>query len=120
MAEFQEVMKEWERMCDYMHERGLCRQGECPLYRTGGIDACSAAYERRFVNEDYNEVSQIIMKWAAEHPVFYPTWYEYLSKIFDPEVTKHPNDAEAFFYAVNSTRLTAETAQKLGVKPREE
>lgn len=66
MAEFTEVMKQRERMCDFFQtEEGLCRIN-CPFSdkKSGAYDDCN-----RWVMEHYEEAESIIMKWAEEHPI---------------------------------------------------
>lgn len=59
MAEFVTVMKEFARMC-----RGKC--SDCPLsQKNNGINQICSAVLKRFPEEAEN----IIMEWAAEHPV---------------------------------------------------
>lgn len=66
MAEFTEVMKQRERMCDFFQtEEGICR-ANCPFSdkKSGAYDDCN-----RWIMEHYEEAEEIIMKWAEEHPL---------------------------------------------------
>ena len=62
MAEFQEVVKNFKRMCDSYE---ACE--ECPMSTTG--TARSTAYCRYCVFEQFEESERIIMQWSAEHPI---------------------------------------------------
>lgn len=57
MAEFAKVAAEMARMC--RHHEGFCK--ECPL---GFAASC-----RNWVLAHSSEAEEIIMKWAAEHPL---------------------------------------------------
>lgn len=66
MAEFKEVMKQKERMCEFFQtEEGLCRVN-CPLSgkKAGAYDDCN-----RWIMKHYGEAEEIIMKWEEEHSV---------------------------------------------------
>lgn len=61
MAEFQKVMSEFRRLC-----KGR-RCADCPIWETIDIakeNSCSA-----WVTNHPEEAEQIIMEWAAEHPI---------------------------------------------------
>lgn len=114
MAEFQEVMRDWSRMCkaNSIEDDG-CK--DCPVnnFRDNG---CVAIYEIED-GIDWEEYANAITAWAAEHPEpVYPTWFEWLDEIgvlqnciTDREVAK----------ALLDKRIPADIAQKLGVKPKE-
>lgn len=55
MAEFQEVMKHWKRMCD----TSKCEN--CGLDKECGCDT--------YINNNLKQAEEIIMKWAEEHPI---------------------------------------------------
>ena len=119
MAEFQEVMNHWRRMCkaqDDGSNRDVC--ATCPLK-----PGCSAIYEDD--DMDYVHVEQVVMKWAAEHPEpIYPTWEEYLiSKgLLMPywnEQGTAPYDMYIYAERALANPIPADIAQKLGVEPKE-
>ena len=84
MAEFSEVMRQWRRFCKSHNNCGGCE-----------FDGKGICGEAQLTDIPYADIELRIMSWAAEHPEpVYPTWYEYLEKVFDPEVTKYPDDAE--------------------------
>lgn len=78
MAEFQEVMKQRNRMCKhYLSIDHNCKN--CPLDRAkeGTMLQCF-----RYVAEYYQKAENVIMEWAAEHPEpVYPTWEEWLQSV---------------------------------------
>lgn len=59
MAEFKEVIKQKERICDYVN--GKCTN--CYLWE------CSERTCVSFIMEHPQEAEEIIMKWASENPV---------------------------------------------------
>lgn len=66
MAEFQEVMKQYRRMCRFFNgEDDSFDCGLCPLSvdNNSGGDICDD-----FIRKYSCEAEEIIMKWAAEHP----------------------------------------------------
>lgn len=114
MSEFVQVMKDWRRMCQAMDkEFGSECCAHCPL------DGCSAVYDEMDDSEDYAENERQIEAWAAEHPLpVYPTWYEYLFNVIRGE-NKWPVDDHEFCRYLADTPIHADTAEKLGVKPKE-
>lgn len=116
MAEhsFQEVMKQWNRMCCAMHN---CE--DCEIYKK-----CLRQYCLRHVfglNFDCNAIKAIeliVIQWAKDNPEkIYPTWGEWFLQTCQVPLTsdlKH-NDWET---TLNS-HIPVDIAQKLGVKPKE-
>lgn len=101
MAEFQEVIKEWERMCNTTQ----CLK--CGFYKAVGanVDRC-----KQFIADHPTKAEEIIMAWSAEHPEpVYPTWYEFLGDIYP-----------ASWDLIANKRVPADIAQKLGLEPKEE
>lgn len=101
MAEFQQVMKQWRRMCDK-------NQTDC--MRLCSICANPVCGElRNASNEDIHKAEDAIMAWAAEHPKpVYPTWYEFLTKRYHKA-----------WEAVGCDSIPADIAEKLWIEPRE-
>lgn len=64
MAEFQEVMRQAARLCDYMDNNCTL----CPLTTEAFCQSCANEME------NFPGVEKAIMAWAAEHPEpVYPT-----------------------------------------------
>ena len=104
MAEFQDVMKQWRRMCNKRRDQGdWCQSAICPL---GGKCQFPST-------TDSATVERIVMAWAAEHPEpVYPTWTEYFRMIgVFPSWSGHE--------ILDTTHIPAETAKKLDVEPKE-
>ena len=93
MAEFQEVMQQYNRMFE------ACKQGaSVPV---------EASYANAVKQPDLFE--EVVMSWAAEHPEpVYPTWSEWLG-------TKYGYDLREILYEP----IKADIAEKLGVNPKE-
>lgn len=101
--DFVRTMKDWRRMCQFMNkEYGNSSCDNCPL---GG---CSAVYEM-CGKENFTNMERDISAWAAEHPEpVYPTWGTWLG-------TKYDYDLREILY----TPIPADTAEKLGLQPKE-
>lgn len=99
MAEFQEVMREWKRMCK--------SRGNIPDDFVGAESALLFAFDRP------EEIERRVMEWSAEHPEpVYPTWTEYFRMIgVFPSWSGHE--------ILDATHIPVETAKKLGVEPKE-
>ena len=95
MAEFQEVMRQWSRMCE-MHDDGCA---SCDIY----VD-CGAKYPESRTGLNIKRIEDTVMDWTKEHPEpVYPTWYDWLDQMnLDP-----------------SDHIPIYIAKKLGLKPKE-
>ena len=84
-------------MCQHMDkEYGNSSCDNCPLC------GCSAVYEM-CGKENFASMERDISTWAAEHPVVYPTWWDWFAAGgLDPD-----------------DPIPADTAQKLGIEPKE-
>ena len=106
MAEFQDVMKQWRRMCANIP----CKK--CEIY-----DFCEG-----FPCLDSDRIEGIVTRWDAEHPEpVYPTWFEWLKPFGVVEVTK--DKAGLMTVMVRPEMLNpipADIAHKLGIEPKEE
>lgn len=102
MAEFREVMAQFARLCDYYSQNG-CHG--CPVDEEGFNCACEKQGCSKSSAED---LEAIIMSWAAEHPVVYPTWYEYLSDYY--------RAAFGDMSVISKQPIPADIAQKLGIE----
>ena len=108
MAEFQEVMRQYGRMCT-AHAGCI----DCPLHKPDGVsDRCNIG---AFVN-DSEYIEREIMKWAAEHPEpVYMTWGEWFLRTRQvPMINGCDND----WLGLISSHIPAEFAEKLGIKPK--
>ena len=73
MAEFVEVIKKYNKMCNYYD---CCEHG-CPLYEFNpetSIDSCLRMVKRR-----PTDVEKLIINWSEPQ---YPTWNEWQSMMF--------------------------------------
>ena len=111
VAEFQEVCKQWRRMCAHGSEDYAC--ADCKMYSSIDESVC-----RGIPDEDEAKVIEsFVMSWAAEHPEpVYPTWGEWLQEIGVAEVGSgmlsiHP--------AIAEQPIPADIAQKLGIESKE-
>ena len=129
MAEFQEVMRQWARICSAVPGKsgqyGICSDERseyiCPMYESG---LCNKSVSKQTDN-DRSEGEKIIMAWAKENPEpVYPTWEEYfiskgLLKPFWNENGTPPYDMYVFAERALSNRIPSYIAQKLGIEPKE-
>lgn len=110
---FQEVMRQFDRMC-----KAHAGCVDCPLAVKGSIETkCSIG---SFIDES-EYVEREIMQWAAEHPEpVYPTWMEYLEsiKVIVPRKNYTVMDTYSLIIGqIKTTRISADIAQKLGIEP---
>lgn len=100
---FQEVVRQWDRLCESRHRICYDTEGKCPLYYFSCNNCMST------INSIINAES-IIMDWVEKHPEpIYPTWGEWLNSITHQMVDGDLLDSP----------IPAGMAQKLGVKPIE-
>ena len=111
MAEFQEVMRQWTRMCNSVPDKkgqNICTDKQsgyiCPMHTAG---LCNKSILKQTDN-DRVDGEKRIMSWAAEHPVVYPTWGKWLSKTYGKPSS-----------ILLSAEIPADIAQKLGIEPKE-
>lgn len=124
MAEFVEVMRQARRMCDM--QKDTCK--DCPAGATEGRICRLNVIE---ISEDDVEVERIVMDWAAEHPEpVYPSWIDAWQQLF-PGAKNVP--CPKLYFGADCTDgsgegcivckrspISAEIAEKLGIKPKEE
>jgi hypothetical protein len=132
VAEYNEVIKQFKRMCWYFSRDKM--QKSCPMctsYPNCNIGQCrKIAFEKP-------DFAATVMRWAAEHPEpIYPTWGEWLesegicfSRLTDyervhgfkiPKVFEYQIDGKTAFICgdrVNSP-IPPDIAQKLGLQPK--
>lgn len=103
MAEFAEVMRQFDRMCK-AHAGCI----DCPLHSLYGVsDECSVG---TFINKpDY--IEREVMEWAAVNPEpVYPTWYRWLIMM---GVVGSVED----LFSDLQRPIPADIAKKLGIDP---
>ena len=128
MAEFQEVMRQWQRMCKSMQEKNMSCKEDCLL----GLNPTCGELEYASL-EEINNAETVIMKWAAEHPEpVYPTWEEWLQSVGVMESSEgllSRLQGQLLIdgipaYAVPTSKvlqpMDADIAQKLGIEPKED
>lgn len=111
MAEFENVMAGYARMCKYMNQD--CYERNCPLaYK----NFCTKPVHS-YTAEDIQEAEEIITKWVAEHPEpEYPTWYEWLSTTsFIEKVRCGSGTYKTYNW---KEPIPADIAEKLGIEPK--
>jgi len=121
MAEFVEIMGIKKRMDNYYED---CAAG-CPLCLT---NFCSMS-EESLTAEDFKEAEKIMLEWAKEHPIVYPTWIEWLQSLgvipyLSGYVAKRDDDGNYLDGHVNVNEVAhkpipVDIAQKLGIDPKE-
>ena len=108
MAEFQEVISEYIRMCDY-----YAHCTECPLN--------ALSYCGNMRNADKLAVEGEIMAWAAKHPEpVYPNWSQWLIRIGVMPKEIGNSQYRAIIELGLIKPIPADIAQKLGLEPKEE
>lgn len=117
MAEFQDVMRQWVRA--RKATASSCEENVLSVYPLETYDDALIA-----------DIERNVMQWAADHPeAVYPTWGEWLISVgaarkiptgipfelLDGRIVDSPWETVV---DVN-TPIPADTAQKLGIKPKE-
>jgi len=114
MAEFVDVLRQFDRMC-----KANTGCFKCPLHEQDGVsDGCSIG---AFVN-DSERIERVVMTWAAEHPEpVYPTWGEWLLE--QGVIRAGTESRNGFTYQTVTDKLfaqiDADIAEKLGIPPKE-
>lgn len=108
MAEFVDVMKQYNRMFE-AHKKGVSIPVE-------------ASYETAVKQPDFFE--EVVMSWAAEHPEpVYPTWKEWLEEqrvvVHFDSVDKHGIKVKWELTNKSNCHIPADIAEKLGIEPKE-
>lgn len=109
MAEFVEIMNIKRRMDNY-YDGCSC---DCPLYVS---NFCSLS-EESLTAEDFKEAERIMLEWAEEHPVEYPYMIDVLQDVFNMPNGLSPMNIWEW---INTIRIPADIAEKLGLQPKEE
>ena len=112
MSDFVQTMKDWRRMCE--NNRTDCMRF-CPICANPTCGELAEADD-----EDILKAEDAIMAWAAEHPEpVYPSWYEWLSSMGIVPIEQPPEQAVLVTDIGLLKKIPAETAQKLGIEPKE-
>lgn len=107
MAEFQEVMRQINRICSYYQAK--CEDSGCLLCHVCGVIGNHSSNAKRAMR-----IEDLVTKWAAEHPEpIYPTWYEWLIMM------GAVGSVEDLFSNLQRP-IPADIAEKLGIEPKEE
>lgn len=109
MAEFVDVLRQFDRMCN-AHAGCI----NCPLYQNvyNFDDECHIG---AFIRHP-EKIEQTVMQWAAEHPEpVYPTWGDWL---IEQGVIEQRTKEFCIGPRVNEL-IPADIAQKLGIEPKE-
>lgn len=115
--DFVQTMKDWRRMCKvYTTDDDSCCYG-CPVvdFHEHG---CGAIFEMDD-GTDWERYEGQIRKWAAEHPIAYPTWWEWLASIGAVTRKVKPDVASELIETGLLDPISADIAQKLGIEPKE-
>ena len=113
MAEFQEVMEWFNRMCWYYHCNRECPMA-CPMNGVN-IPQC-----RKIAFEEPKETEKTIIAWAAEHPdPVYPTWRDWIETQYFQTRKSVDGGHEPLNTWMNNTHIPADIAEKLGLHPKE-
>lgn len=118
MAEYNDVINQFKRMCRYYNGDN----GECPLYCKG--HGCNISHCRMLAFDD-KKFANVVMSWAAEHPMpVYPMWCEWLADKGVVDVARMPVDySGGIITEIKPSgkmyeHIPAEIAQKLGLQPK--
>jgi hypothetical protein len=79
----------------------------CPMNGVNISQCRKVAFEQPEVTE------KTVMDWAAEHPVVYPTWEEWLSDKYNLAYN------DDFRLAMSREPIPADIAEPLGIEPKE-
>lgn len=109
MAEFNEVIKQFKRMCWYYGRDKT--QKSCPMCTS--YPNCNIGHCRKNAIEQPAHFAATVMRWAAEHPEpVYPTVYEWL-------VSVGLLSGDMWSASDLQKPIPADIAQKLGIEPKE-
>jgi len=105
VAEYNDVIKHFKRMCRYYNNRAT--QNDCQLYCKG--HGCNISHCRMLAFDD-KKFQNVVMAWAETHkePV-YPTWAEYLMHTYQ----------DVSYARILGETIPADIAQKLGIEPKD-
>ena len=111
MAEFQEVCKQWRRMCEHGSEDYAC--ADCKMYSSVDESVCRGIPDK----DEAKIIEGFVMQWAEEHPEpVYPTWIDWL---VDQGLIFVTSNTYAFNFLKATDPIPVDLAQKLGIEPKE-
>ena len=117
VAEFQEVMKQWRRMCADGSKEYSCQS--CKMYSEIDESVCHGIPDE----DEAKIIERYVMQWAEEHPEpVYPTWGEWLHSLHIVGVHAMRAPKPNFYYPIDdkfNDPIPADIAQKLGIEPKE-
>lgn len=116
MAEFQEVMRQWTRMCD-----ACDNEEDVKCFIDGNVCGRFHAMKDRM---NVAAIEKTVMQWAAEHPEpVYPTFAEWMYDSFlkwcQGNYPGRAKDEKAWYDYIYETHIPADIAEKLGIEPKE-
>lgn len=116
MAEYNDVIKHFKRMCRYYNNRAT--QNDCSLYCKG--HGCNISHCRMLAFDD-KKFQNVVMTWAETHkePV-YPSWMEYIMDVQHDCVKAYNGGNDTLWKWMWTTPIPSDIAEKLGVKPKED
>lgn len=122
MAEFQEVMRQYDRMCEATPRCDEVECSDCVLFDQdfGKNGSCLP----EILLEDPKLFEHRIMAWAAEHPEpVYPTWKEWLEEqcvvVHFDSVNEKGKKVKWELTNKSNCPVPADIAKKLGIEPKE-
>lgn len=115
MAEFQEVMKQLNRLCAAHNN---CFEDDCPLQAMG---CCGNIGMHCSESLQAERIEKTVMKWAAEHPEpVYETWFEYLLRIgVIPENAPAGGEYQWIVESIKHKHISNDIAESLKLHPKE-
>lgn len=121
MVEFQDVIKNWIRMCKkYTTDNMDCCKG-CPLEDITE-HGCGAIFDEYFADVvDWPELERRVMQWAVEYPEpVYETWFEYLLRIgVIPVNAPVGGEYQWIVESIKHKHISNDIAESLKLHPKE-
>lgn len=112
MTEYNKVMEERNRMCDYYSINHVCNF-DCPLSMDNNPALTNYSGCDEFLYKEAEKAEQIIMKWAREHPPIYPTIGEVIVEICQLMNINPKTNLNTIY----DEHLTKEAADRFNIKP---
>ena len=114
MAEWMDVMNQFNRMCWYYQRKDECPMG-CPMNGVNISQCRKIAFECPEVTE------KTVMDWATEHPeLVYPNWSQWLISIGVIPKEIDISQYHAIIELGLIKPIPADIAEKLGIEPKED
>ena len=113
MAEYNEVIKQFKRMCWYYSRDKV--QKSCPMCTS--YPNCNIGQCRKIAFEKPAHFAATVMRWAAENPErMKTTWGEYLCNI---GLIHDCTESEDVVLRLFNNAIPVSIAEKLGIQPKE-